>query len=197
MPLKAVVCWPLTQHCCEGQVLLMLMLLLPFFSLITAFLQSMFVCSWSWLGLKLCSSRLSRAAESLMKSTNTHFFLAIITSKFTQMETFPPLKKVVIKMHHLSIIGRSKLAGNVQRLPITSGLGFFFFSKSSLWVSGSECELYTQALQAVALPGASNNSQETRVSQIINPHFGLKSLEKTIDTLGIFKKKKSNKGLVF
>lgn len=131
MPLKAVVCWPLTQHCCEGQVLLMLMLLLPFFSLITAFLQSMFVCSWSWLGLKLCSSRLSRAAESLMKSTNTHFFLAIITSKFTQMETFPPLKKVVIKMHHLSIIGRSKLAGNVQRLPITSGLGFFFFPKAA------------------------------------------------------------------
>lgn len=65
-------------------------------------------------------------------------------------------------------------------------------------MSGSECEVYTQALQAVVLPGASNNSQETRVSQIINPHFGLKSLEKTIDTLGIFfLKKKSNKGLVF
>lgn len=53
-------------------------------------------------------------------------------------------------------------------------------------MSGSECEVYTQALQAVVLPGSSNNSQETRVSQIINPHFGLKSLEETIDTLGIF-----------
>lgn len=59
----------------------------------------------------------------------------------------------------------------------------FFFSQKqlvSVWRVRNP-----QALQAVFLPEASNNSQEIRVSQIMNPSFGLKILKMTVDTLGI------------
>lgn len=70
------------------------------------------------------------------------------------METFTPLKKVAIKMHHLNIIGSYSVA--FRKCLEALVLPLFFIPKA-----GSEClglnvfkaqQVYTQPLQSVVLP---------------------------------------------